>query len=44
MMSIIPAGSVKGDGKIYTLSGQRIDKALMRKGVYIIDGRKVVVR
>ncbi len=34
----------KGDGKYYNLNGQRINKSNAQKGVYIINGKKVVVK
>ena len=29
---------------VYNLSGRRIDKSQLRKGIYIIGGKKVVIR
>ena len=34
----------KGDGKYYNLNGQRINKSNAQKGIYIINGKKVVVK
>ena len=34
----------KGDDKYYNLNGQRINKSNAQKGVYIINGKKVVVK
>ena len=32
------------DGTIYDLRGQKVEEGNLRKGVYIIDGRKVVIK
>ena len=32
----------QGKGHVYTLSGQRIDRTLSKKGVFIVKGRKVI--
>jgi len=42
--SLTPAPSPKGEGSIYTLDGVKLDKMPTRKGVYIMNGRKVVVK
>ena len=42
-ISLTPAPSPKGEGSIYTLDGRRISKAT-QKGVYIQNGKKVVIR
>lgn len=34
----------KGEGSIYTVDGRKLDKLPNRKGLYIVNGRKVVVR
>ena len=36
--------SVASDKYVYDLSGRRIDKSQLRKGIYIIGGKKVVIR
>ena len=36
--------SVASDKQVYDLSGRRIDKSQLRKGIYIIGGKKVVIR
>ena len=36
--------SVATDKYVYDLSGRRIDKSQLRKGIYIIGGKKVVIR
>jgi hypothetical protein len=41
-MSLTTDSSQKGDGKIYTLSGQQVTRP--KRGIYIVNGRKVVVR
>ena len=39
--SLTPAPSPKGEGSIYTLSGQKVQNP--KKGLYIVNGRKVLV-
>ncbi len=36
--------TVASDKYVYDLSGRRIDKSQLRKGIYIIGGKKVVIR
>ena len=36
--------SVASDKQVYDLSGRRIDKTQLRKGIYIIGGKKVVIQ
>ena len=38
------AGHNKMAGEIYNLAGQRITNSQMKRGIYIIDGRKVLVK
>lgn len=38
----IPA--IKGENTVYDLSGRKINAVKLQKGIYIIDGRKIVVR
>ena len=42
LMSLTTDSPQKGDGKIYTLSGQQVTRP--KRGIYIVNGRKVVVR
>ena len=42
--SLTPDPSPKGEGSIYTLNGVKLDKMPTRKGVYIMNGRKVVIK
>ena len=42
--SLTPDPSPRGEGSIYTLDGVKLDKMPTRKGVYIMNGRKVVVK
>jgi hypothetical protein len=42
--SLTPDPSPKGEGSIYTLNGVKLGKMPTRKGVYIRNGRKVVVK
>ena len=39
--SLTPASSPKGEGSIYTLSGQKVQNP--KKGLYIVNGKKVLV-
>lgn len=34
----------ESNSKVYDLSGRRIDKALTKKGIYIINGKKVLIK
>ena len=43
-ISLTPDPSPKGEGSIYTLDGVKLDKMPTRKGVYIQNGRKVVMK
>jgi hypothetical protein len=38
----LPTANSKGEGAVYNLNGQRMQKA--QKGLYIIDGKKVMVK
>ena len=40
--SLTPSPSPKGEGSVYTLSGQRVEKPA--KGLYIVNGKKVVMK
>ena len=40
--TIIDAKELNNDGKVYNLNGQRVENA--HKGLYIVNGRKVVVK
>lgn len=40
--TILDAKELSNDGKIYNLNGQRVENA--RKGLYIVNGKKVVVK
>ena len=42
--SLTPDPSPKGEGSIYTLNGVKLDKMPTRKGIYIRNGRKVVIK
>ncbi|MCR5680538.1 MAG: hypothetical protein K6G08_10085 [Prevotella sp.] len=41
-INLAPATAAMNEGSIYTLSGQRVEKAT--KGLYIVNGKKVVVK
>jgi len=34
----------EGEGAVYNLNGQRIAGSSLKKGLYIVNGRKVLVR
>ena len=40
--SLTPSPSPKGEGSIYTLSGQRVNQPT--KGLYIVNGKKVIMK
>ena len=40
--SLTPAPSPKGEGSVYTLSGQKVQQP--KKGLYIVNGKKVLVK
>ncbi len=40
--SLTPNLSTKGEGSVYTLSGQRVEKPT--KGLYIVNGKKVIIK
>ena len=40
----ILAGIERGTSAVYTISGQRVGKAQLKKGLYIVNGRKVVIK
>ena len=40
--SLTPSPSPKGEGSIYTLSGQRVTKPT--KGLYIVNGKKIMIK
>ena len=42
--SLTPDPSPRGEGSIYTLDGVKLDKMPTRKGMYIMNGRKVVIK
>ena len=47
--SLIPDSTLKGDGNIYDLQGRKyasdkLEKRQLPKGIYIINGKKVVVK
>ena len=41
---LIPDPSPEDDGRIYDLSGRHIGNSQLRKGIYIINGRKMVIK
>jgi len=43
-ISLTPSPSRGGEGSIYTLNGVKLDKMPTRKGLYINNGRKVVIK
>jgi hypothetical protein len=36
--------TIKGENTVYDLSGRKISAVKLQKGIYIINGRKIVVR
>lgn len=42
--SLTPSPSPVGEGSIYNLAGQRMDNAQLKRGVYVVNGKKVVVK
>ncbi|MBR5608643.1 MAG: hypothetical protein IKW44_09680, partial [Bacteroidaceae bacterium] len=36
--------TIKGENTVYDLSGRKINAVKLQKGIYIINGRKIVVR
>ncbi len=43
-ISLTPSPSPKREGSIYSLDGRRVQSSALTKGVYVKDGRKVVVK
>lgn len=43
-ISLIPDTTPEGDGRIYDLSGRYIGNSRLPKGIYIMNGRKMVVK
>ena len=41
---LTPSSYPIGESSVYTLSGQRITSSSLKKGIYIIDGKKVFVK
>ena len=39
-----PKNGVQAKGKYYTIDGRQLDGCPARKGIYIVDGRKIVVK
>ncbi len=44
MESLTPSPSPKGEGRWYTLGGQKLDAQPAKPGIYLYQGRKVVVK
>ena len=43
--SLTPAPSPKGEGNVYDLSGRKVsESSVLPKGVYIVNGKKVIVK
>ncbi len=43
--SLTPAPSSKGEGNVYDLSGRKVsESSVLPKGVYIVNGKKVIVK
>lgn len=43
-ISLIPDTTPEGDGRIYDLSGRYIGNSRLPKGIYIMNGRKMVIK
>ena len=43
-ISLIPDTTPEGDGRIYDLSGRYISNSRLPKGIYIMNGRKMVIK
>jgi hypothetical protein len=43
-ISLTPNASLRGEGNIYTLDGRKIQRSTLRKGVYVKQGKKVIVK
>ena len=43
-ISLIPDTTPEGDGRIYDLSGRYIGNSRLPKGIYIVNGRKIVIK
>ena len=43
-ISLIPDTTSEGDGRIYDLSGRYIGNSRLPKGIYIMNGRKMVIK
>ena len=43
-ISLVPDTTPEGDGRIYDLSGRYISNSRLPKGIYIMNGRKMVIK
>ncbi|MBR6141144.1 MAG: exo-alpha-sialidase [Bacteroidaceae bacterium] len=43
-ISLVPDTTPEGDGRIYDLSGRYIGNSRLPKGIYIVNGRKIVIK
>ena len=43
-ISLIPSPSLRGEGSMYTLDGRQIQRSTLRKGVYVRNGKKMIVK
>ena len=43
-ISLIPDTTPEGDGRIYDLSGRYISNSRLPKGIYIMNGRKMIIK
>ena len=44
ILSLTPAPSPKGEGSIYTLDGRKLQGKLSQRGIYINNGKKIVIK
>ncbi len=43
-ISLTPSLSLRGEGSIYTLDGRQIQRSTLRKGIYVKQGKKMIVK
>ena len=34
----------RGEGTVYDMSGRRLDNSQLKKGIYIVNGRKIAIK
>ena len=43
-ISLTPSLSLRGEGSMYTLDGRQIQRSMLKKGVYVRNGKKMIVK